>query len=319
VTVRATPAGDDRQVSSGHTARQRVLTFLSLTLGIDWSLVGLLYAAGVPFEGATVLAIGTVYMVVPAAVAIVLARRWRVPLRRYGLRLRWRWAFLLAFAVPMLLAVLTTALAVGLGFGELDLSGEVMVERIAEYAGPEMAAQAREQMAELPINVLLLGFLAAPLAGITINGLFALGEELGWRGLLQRELAGLGFARSSVIIGLIWGIWHAPLIAQGLNYPEHPLIGMLTMTAMCIPLGVLHSWVRLRAGTVLAAAVMHGTFNGLAGVTLGAVRGGSDLTIGFTGLCGIMAMCILAAAALLTPPRIDTDDEPTPPAVTSEE
>jgi len=62
--------------------------------------------------------------------------------------------------------------------------------------------------------------------------------------------------------------------------------------------------VRLRAGTVLVAAVMYGTFNALAGVPLLAVRGGSDLTVGFTGFSGIIAMCILAAPALLVPPRM---------------
>lgn len=309
----------DPSSGEGDVGRRRVLSFLAWTFALDWGLVGALRAAGVPFEGATAMALGMVYMLVPAAVVIVLAKRWGVPLRRYGLQWRWRWSFLLAFVVPMALAVLTTVLAVALGFADFDATGQAMIERLSEYGGPEMAAQAREQIAHLPINVLLLGLLAAPLAGITINGLFALGEELGWRGLLQRELAGLGFARSSLIIGLIWGLWHAPLIAQGYNYPQHPLLGMLMMTAMCIPLGVLVSWVRLRAGTVLAAAVMHGTFNALSGVVLGSVRGGDDLTIGLTGLSGILAMCILAAAALLVPPRADTDDEPTPIAVTSEE
>ena len=50
------------------------------------------------------------------------------------------------------------------------------------------------------------------LAGITINAVVAFGEELMWRGFLLKELKGKGIWRASLIIGSIWGIWHAPLI-----------------------------------------------------------------------------------------------------------
>ena len=31
--------------------------------------------------------------------------------------------------------------------------------------------------------------------------------------------------------GVIWGFWHAPLILNGHNYPQHPVVGVFMMVA----------------------------------------------------------------------------------------
>src|SRR5262249_13959217 len=108
-----------------------------------------------------------------------------------------------------------------------------------------------------------LTLLQGLLVGITINALAGFGEELGWRGFLQRELSGLGFWKASAIIGVVWGFWHAPLIVQGLNYPEHPWIGVFLMTVGTLLQALLLGYVCLKADSVVAAAIFHGTSNGL--------------------------------------------------------
>lgn len=298
---------------------RRIATFLAITVAIDWGLVGLLLLAGVRFEGLAVGIVGMAYMLVPALVVIALARRWGVGLREYGVRFPRRWELVLAPLLPMVITVLTVVAAVLLGFGEFDPSGMAYIERLRAQGAGALADVAAEQMGRLPINVVLLAFLGAPIAGFTINGLFAFGEELGWRGFLQRELAPLGFGRASALIGAIWGLWHAPLILLGHNFPDHPRLGVLVMTAACVLLGILISWVTLRAGTVIAAAVAHGTLNALAGVPMMALRGGTNTEILQLGYAGMAAMLPLVVLALLWRPRPagDDDEEPTgiPPAV----
>ena len=291
---------------------RRVLTFLGITYAIDWAIAGGLWLSGAPLPGPVATAVAMAYMVVPAAVAIVLARRWEVPLASYGVRVPRNWYLALAPLAPMLLAVMTIAVAVLLGFAQYDPSGAGGIERMERIAGPQTAEQMRSAWETLPVNPLLLALLSAPIAGFTINGLFAFGEELGWRGLLQQALAPLGFARASMLIGFVWGLWHAPLILQGHNFPEHPRLGVLVMIAACIPLGILMSWLALRAQTVIAAAVAHGTFNAAAGITLLAMRGGEAIEILPLGYAGIVAMVplVLVVLALRPPVRYEDLQEP---------
>lgn len=290
---------------------RRIATFLGLTVAIDWGLVGLMLLAGVRFEGLAVGVIGVAYMIVPALVVIGLARRWGVGLREYGVRFPGRWELVLAPLLPMVITVLSVVAAVLLGFADFDPSGMAYIERLRAQGAGELAEIAADQMGRLPINVILLAFLGAPIAGFTINGLFAFGEELGWRGFLQRELAPLGFARASALIGAIWGLWHAPLILLGHNFPDHPPLGVLVMTAACVLLGILISWVTLRAGTVIAAAIAHGTLNALAGVPMMALRGGANIEILQLGYAGMAAMLPLVIVALIWPPQssVHGDDE----------
>ena len=110
---------------------------------------------------------------------------------------------------------------------------------------------------------------------------------MGWRGLC-RELAELGFWKSSWVIGVVWGFWHAPLILQGHNYPQHPWAGVFMMTVMTVLLSPLLGYVTIKANSVIAAAFFHGTFNATAGLALMAVKGGNDLTVGVDGGCSVL-------------------------------
>src|SRR5690606_27639265 len=79
---------------------------------------------------------------------------------------------------------------------------------------------------------------------------------------------------------------------QGHNYPQHPVAGVAMMTLFCLLLSPLFSYVRLKSGSVLAAALMHGTLNGTAGIALMLVQGGNDLTIGMTGVAGMIVLVL---------------------------
>jgi hypothetical protein len=62
---------------------------------------------------------------------------------------------------------------------------------------------------------------------------------------------------------LVWGFWHAPLIVQGFNYPQHPWAGVFLMNVETLLLAPLFGYVCLKADSVVAAAIFHGTVNGL--------------------------------------------------------
>jgi membrane protease YdiL (CAAX protease family) len=134
---------------------------------------------------------------------------------------------------------------------------------------------------------------SALIAGCTINALFAFGEELGWRGYLLKALQDKKLLPASLIIGVVWGLWHFPLILLGHNYPQHPVIGVGMMVIFCILLTPVMIYIVIKSKSVITAAIFHGCFNAIAGIGILYLVGGSDLTNGTTGLAGFTAMLII--------------------------
>ncbi len=130
----------------------------------------------------------------------------------------------------------------------------------------------------------------ALIAGITINAIFAFGEEVGWRGFLIKEFGEMGFWKASYLIGLIWGVWHAPIIAMGHNYPQHPGIGLIMMVLFCLLYSPIFTYIRIKTKSVLGAAILHGSLNATAGIPLMYLKGGNDLTVGIGGLAGLLVL-----------------------------
>ena len=126
------------------------------------------------------------------------------------------------------------------------------------------------------LGLVIMGQLvAAVTVGPLINSLPSFGEEVGWRGMLLPLLCERMSERRAVIAsGIIWGLWHAPIIAMGHNYgmgyPGFPVTGILTMVVACTSIGCLLSWLRLRSGSVWPCAVAHGAINAItnAGIPL---------------------------------------------------
>jgi membrane protease YdiL (CAAX protease family) len=136
-------------------------------------------------------------------------------------------------------------------------------------------------------------------AGLTINAVAALGEELGWRGLLLRELSPLGFWRLSLLTGAVWGIWHAPLIVQGHNFPDAPVAGVVVMTGWTVAASPLFTYLTVRAESVLAATLLHGSFNAVASLSLVYLTGAGTLLVGPVGVAGIGAALLATAACVV--------------------
>ena len=130
-------------------------------------------------------------------------------------------------------------------------------------------------------------------AGITINALFAFGEEIAWRGFLMEIFKGKKFLTAILWIGVIWGLWHAPLILNGHNYPQHPVAGVFMMVILCILLTMMLMYFRKKSGSVIVAAIMHGTINAGAGVTAIVVTPAHDLLYGGAGVAGMIVLLVV--------------------------
>jgi membrane protease YdiL (CAAX protease family) len=285
MTAPQTPSGSNR----------KALIFCVLTFAASWLIAGIYYALGGRLDNPTSVIVLTVYMFMPMTMAIVVQKGiYKEPLRRpLGITFRPNRWFLVAWLLPIAVALATivaSLLVPGVEYSP-DMVG--MFDRFGASLTPEQLAEMESQIAAMPIHPLWIGVIQGLIAGITINAVVAFGEELGWRGLLQRELGHLGFWRSSALIGIIWGVWHAPVIIQGWNYPQHPLPGVFLMVIWTLLLAPIFGYVTLKARSVIAAAILHGTLNASAGLPLLVIVGGNDLTVGVTGLAGFLVLAVV--------------------------
>lgn len=132
-----------------------------------------------------------------------------------------------------------------------------------KLGSPVDASQIAAQLGiNMPATTLLivLGFQTI-LEGALLGLVVAFGEEYGWRGYLQGQLTRLGKKRGVLILGLIWGAWHYPVIWMGHNYPGHPIAGTFAMTAFCVLLAFVLGHAMLKTGSVWLAAFMHAIVN----------------------------------------------------------
>jgi membrane protease YdiL (CAAX protease family) len=280
---------------------KKIFLFVGLTYLFSYLLAFSYFGLGGTRTMPAMLALSVVYMFIPMAIAMLVQKVvYKEPLKQ-PCRIHFkpnRW-FLVAWLTPLVIALASLGVSLLLPSVEFapDMAG--MFQRFEKAVPPEKLAELRQHAESLPIHPFWLMLVQGLIAGITINAVVGFGEELGWRGLLLRELEGLGFWKTSLLIGVIWGFWHAPLIVHGHNYPEHPWAGIFLMTVFTTLLSPLMVLITQRANSVIAAAIFHGTLNGVAGLPLLVTSGGSDLMAGITGLAGFVVLLTVNVALWL--------------------
>lgn len=277
---------------------QQAKKFLIITFVISYSMAFAFYIVGLKFSDTAKLVLGVAYMFVPMAVVFYLNRgqKIRTTLKALNFFNGLNWWYLVVLVTPILVAFL--ALEIGAFMPDVvvtsDMSG--MVARYTDLLTAEQLDEMKTQIAELPKSLLLLSAVQAVLLGATINAVAAFGEELGWRGYLLRSFRNLSFAKASIYIGVIWGIWHAPLILMGHNYPSYPVVGVAMMVVFCLVSTPIFNYLMIKSKSILAMAMLHGVVNASYGITILTLSGGNELTVGLTGLAGIIALCLVVLA-----------------------
>ena len=227
-------------------------------------------------------------MLVPMATVVILTftitprgsrrRLWReMGIGRLGFK-----AWPSALVVPFLLAGGAYGTAVVIGAGRLkpvDLGN-----------APDWA-----------INVLL---------GLVIGTLYAINEEIGWRGyLLPRFQKLTSKRRAAVVTGFFHGCFHLPLILLATTYDSGSAKWFAAPMAVAVITagGVFYAWIWDRAQTAWPVAVAHNAVN-----TIFDIGAASILTVsgwnmayvaGETGFA-TLGVCVIAAVVLLRTARV---------------
>lgn len=315
---------------------KRILIFLAVAFGWAFTAGYIVYLNGGLFDAQPMFGgtfntftfwVGFVYMPAPAIAHVVtrLVTRegWQNLYLNFKLKQGWRY---------ILFVWLYTAVAILIG-------GVVFFAIFPQYFDPslsgftamltELEAQTGEAIPFSPFMLIVIQLVSALTAGLVINIPFMLGEEFGWRAYLQQKLMPLGPRKAMILMGIIWGLWHTPVIMMGYNYGAvnnnqywgSPWSGILAMTWMTFVVGTLFGWAVYKAGSVWPAVIGHGVLNGLAGIVLLFAQGQYPTLLGpaAVGVIGSIGFTIFMLWAMLSPTAwekpaaADSSDTAAPP------
>ncbi|MEW6505764.1 MAG: CPBP family intramembrane glutamic endopeptidase [Chloroflexota bacterium] len=146
---------------------------------------------------------------------------------------------------------LVVAYFLPIGYGLL-VYGLVWLSGAAPFNAQELARQVSAQTGQSlsTFNFLLSHVINMATVGMLFSTFAALGEEIGWRGLLVKELIGVGsFTSAALISGIIWAIWHFPLILfADYHNPDVPVwFGLVCFTIMVLGISFAMAWFRLKS------------------------------------------------------------------------
>ncbi len=285
-----------------HTERAAWL-FLLIAFGFSWAVRALVWATNAPSNPLLYAALALLFMCGPGLGAFICALVYDKGRRRkaLGIALPFNLTLVWAWLIPLLL--ITGAMAV-------DLIGPVSFADPAARLSEILAAQGQDANAlGVPLDMLVIvQVLSLLLLGPAINSVMTLTEEFGWRGWLWDRWRCFGFWRCNLLIGFVWGVWHAPLIAQGHNYPGMPVAGPVLMIALMMLTAPLIGWVRERGGSVFHAGMFHGTINASAGAPILFTTAGGFPWFGYVGIGGFIALALanVILAVFVRPPARGT-------------
>ena len=177
-------------------------------------------------------------------------------LKRSFKELGWKWGKtkyqIRSYVLPIIYALIAYVIIWIFGWGKFYNSE--FVSSISNSLG----INELDDKLVITLFILLMGTV-----GFIQSAIFALGEEIGWRGFLVPELSKyLGFTKTSLISGLIWGIWHLPiLLFADYNSGTPVWYSMTCFVILVISISFIYTWFRMKSGSLWTAVILHASHN----------------------------------------------------------
>lgn len=229
------------------TANKKILTYVVLVFAFSAIFYYRMIASG-SISGYTFP-----LMWCPAVAALLTQLLFQRNLRGLGWGIGKAKYWWLGYGLPILYCVVVYGIVWGTGLGRVDLTA---------------FRQQAMLSVDLPIQspgLYLLGYIAIMTTVVLAFGAVqALGEEIGWRGFLVPALyQEYSFTQTSLISGVIWVLWHSPLIlfADYNNTGAPRWFGLLCFVVMVIGVSFVFAWLRLRSGSLWPAVLLHASHN----------------------------------------------------------
>jgi membrane protease YdiL (CAAX protease family) len=288
---------------------RRIIIFLGFAFGIAWVTGLVIYLNGglvnspqiAPGITLAFVLMATAYMWAPALANILTRLVTREGWKDMGLRPNFRksWPFWLAgWFLPAVMTLAGAALFFGIFPQYFDASLSTVKQMMANSpTGSNLS----------PMTMVVIQLVQAVLISPIVNSIATFGEEFGWRVYLQPKLMSLGGRKAMLLIGLIWGIWHWPVIFMGyeygFSYPGYPWAGPLLFLWVTFGLGIFLGLLALRSKSIWPAVIGHGAINGFAGAAFLVVAGHPNPLLGPlpVGIIGSLGFALVSLAIFFSP------------------
>ncbi|SOE10540.1 CAAX prenyl protease-like protein [Hoeflea halophila] len=186
--------------------------------------------------------------------------------------------------IALLPAARSPATLVGLPFWLIMVWGPSLAAILLSLRSDELTPLLGRAVRISTVPTEVWGLVAAPLVLLMVMKLFApqdptslrfgtavlmvvfnlvlgpLGEELGWRGLMQEDLAShLGWLEASLLVGIVWFAWHLPLWT--IDSP-HAQVSLPLFAIHCLLYSIIiGAAYHISGGSILPAILLHLNFN----------------------------------------------------------
>ena len=245
--------------------------FFAATFAVTWGC-WIPIASGIPLDSLAAQLLLYLGVFAPALVALgfTALRRGRVGVRA-----------LLSRAVPVPVAGRWWAFALGY-IAAIKLTAAVL-HRLLAGEWPRFGTE----------PLVLLPF------AIAVSTPVQVGEELGWRGYaLPRLAVRFGLARASLLLGLVWALWHLPLFfVRGTDtFGQSFVMYAVQVTAISVAIAMLYA---RSGGGIFLPMVFHAAVNNTKDIVASGVPGAHDVFSPHASLEGWLAATLLWIATAL--------------------
>jgi membrane protease YdiL (CAAX protease family) len=301
--------------------KKRIYIFLAFAFGISWAVALVIYLTGglensptYTFEGGqitlAIILLASMYMFGPAIANLltrIITREGKKDLfLQPNFDQKRGFYYLAAWFLPGLLTI-AGAIFFFLLFPQFYDKNLSTLQSMLAASGQAGSIN--------PWIIAIMQALQALFISPILNAISTFGEEFGWRAYLQPKLMPLGGRKAVLLTGLIWGVWHWPIIFMGYNYGSDyfgaPFLGPLAMVWFTLGLSVIFGWLSIKAHSLWPAVIAHGAINGIAALGSIFVKGNPDSLLGPTpvGIVGGFGLTLIAVLILIHPTALKPEKQ----------
>jgi membrane protease YdiL (CAAX protease family) len=234
--------------------KKKITAYIIVTLVVSFIYQGIMALVTHDTSSDKFTNLGLILMYFPGLIALAFMFFFKEGFKNIGWGIKRPLFLLYSLAIPLLITLLWFFLLEFFGLGS---------QAIFSFKNSQIIFIGKEMSIIAFIPYFLTGFVLGSLQA----GIFALGEEIGWRGYLQNKMIKeFGLISGIIYLGLVWGYWHLPIILMGYNFPEYRILGgFILMPLMTIGFSSIWAWLTLRAKSIWPAMLAHGATNTLLG------------------------------------------------------